>query len=67
MSLWQSFISALFGWPGVLASLGLATAGLFLKSPRVLGSGALLAVPFGIYVATFAGLYGLPLVLLASI
>jgi hypothetical protein len=65
MSLWQSFLPALFGWPGVLASLSLASAGLLLKSPRVLASGALLAVPFGIYVASFPGLYGLPLALLA--
>jgi hypothetical protein len=65
MTPWQSIFYLLFSWPGVYASLCLATAGLLFKSPKMLVAGALLVVPFGLYTSTFVGLYGLPLVTLA--
>jgi hypothetical protein len=43
------FVPILFGWPAVIASLAVSTAGLLWKRPVLLLLGALLAAPFAYY------------------
>jgi hypothetical protein len=60
------FLIAIFGWPGILASLALGVAGILLKKPWLTLSGGIVVIPHVIYLigSPFIGLGALVLPLL---
>lgn len=55
LSHWPAWV---FGWPAVLASIGLAAYGWTTRRPWLMAAGVLLAVPFGWYINHYPGLRG---------
>lgn len=52
---WPAWV---FGWPAVLASIGLVAYGWYARRPWVMAAGVLLAVPFGWYINHYPLLRG---------
>jgi len=61
-------VSVFFGWPAIIASLGLALAGILFKRPMFSPAGSILFLPGAWYVGSyFSFAFLLPLFFFASV
>ena len=56
---WLEWWPALFGWPAIIVSMGLAAAGIKLRKPVLLVVSAVLVAPLSLYLSGAASWFAL--------